>query len=106
MAKTYETLANSGLHYESPTANPIQHAIEAEVQKMIEEYRQTEEQHRGFTTTNTNDTLRAVGLLLRLALVRTSGMPKARAFADFLLAQLPEQSAAPSAEQGSRIIVP
>jgi len=106
MAKTYETLANSGLHYESPTANPIQHAIAAEVQKMIEEYRKTEEQHRGFTTLKTSDTLRALVFLLRLALGRTSGRPKSRAFVDFLLAQFPEQSAAPGAEQGSRIIVP
>ena len=106
MAKTYETLANSGLHYESPTANPIQHAIAAEVQKMIEEYRKTEEQHRGFTTLKTGDTLRALVFLLRLALGRTSGRPKSRAFVDFLLAQFPEQSAAPGAEQGSRIIVP
>jgi outer membrane cobalamin receptor len=27
MAKSYETLANSGLHYESPTANPMQQAL-------------------------------------------------------------------------------
>ena len=106
MAKTYETLANSGLHYEAPTANPMQHAIAAEVQKMIEEYRKTEEQHRGFTTLKTSDTLRAVVFLLRLALGKTSGRPKSRAFVDFLFAQFPEKGAVAGAEPGSRIIVP
>ncbi|HEV2732819.1 MAG TPA: hypothetical protein VGV15_22535, partial [Terriglobales bacterium] len=40
MAKSYETLANSGLHYEAPIASVSQQAIVAEVQKMIREYRE------------------------------------------------------------------
>jgi hypothetical protein len=107
MARSYETLANSGLHYESPTANPLQQALVAELQKMIDEYRRTEEQHRGFTTLRTSDALKAVVFLLRLALGRTSGRPKSRAFLDFLFAQFPEEKViAGPAEGGSRIIVP
>jgi hypothetical protein len=107
LAKTYETLVNSGLHYESPTANVGQQAIMAELQKMLDEYRKTEAQHQGYSTLRDSEVLKAVVFLLRLALGKTSGRPRSRAFLDFLFAQFPEKSpvlAAPDA--GSRIIVP
>jgi len=40
LTKTWETLANSGLHYESPIASPAQQAVAAEVQNMVKEYRE------------------------------------------------------------------
>ncbi|MGI9102982.1 MAG: hypothetical protein ACR2IF_11125 [Terriglobales bacterium] len=105
MAKTYETQVNSGLIYEQPTANPVQHGIAAEISKMVAEYRKTEEQHRGYSTLKDSDVLKALVFLLRLALGRTSGRPKSRAFLDFVFANFPEKSVT-GAEEGSRLIVP
>src|ERR1700682_795913 len=39
LAKTYETLVNSGLHYEVPITSSAQRAVAAEVQNMLKEYR-------------------------------------------------------------------
>jgi hypothetical protein len=108
MAKTYETLVNSGLHYETPTTSMSQQAIAAEVQKMLKEYRETEQKHLGYSRLRDSDVLRALVFLLRMGHARTPGRPKSRAFLDFVLSQFPEsQSAIATPEAaGSRIIVP
>jgi len=108
LAKSYETLANSGLHYETPLPNVRQQAIAAEVQTMLREYRETEQKNLGYTRLRDGDVLRALVFLLRMAYSRTSGRPKSRAFIDFLFAQFPEKQSAVAApeEAGSRIIVP
>ncbi len=105
MAKTYETQVKSGLIYEQPTQSPVQHAIAADISKMLQEYRKTEEQHRGYATLKDSEVLKALVFTLRLALGKTSGRPKSRAFLDFLQASFPEKQVTGAAE-GSRIIVP
>src|SRR5690349_16014402 len=45
LAQSYETLINSGLVYQTPTANVVQQSIAAEVQKMVKEYREAEQKH-------------------------------------------------------------
>ena len=57
MAKTYETQVNSGLIYEQPTQNPLQHAVAAEIGKMLQEFRKTEEQNRGYSTLKDSEVL-------------------------------------------------
>ena len=107
LAGSYETLANSGLHYERADANITHQAIAAEIQKMVKEYREAEQKHTGHTRLRDSDVLRALVFLLRMGLTRTSGRPKSRAFVEFLLQQFPEpQSAIAAPDQGSRIIVP
>jgi hypothetical protein len=108
MAKTYETLVNSGLHYESPTPSLVQQAVATEVQTMIKEYREAEQKHMGYTRLRDSEVLRALVFLVRMAHGRTSGRPKSRAFIDFLLAQFPESKSpiATPQETGSRIITP
>ena len=108
MARTYDTLVNSGLHYETPAASASQHAIAAEVQTMLKQYREAEEKHIGYSRLRDSEVLRALVFLVRMAHGRTSGRPKSRAFVDFLFAQFPDkQSAVVSAEEpASRIIVP
>ncbi len=107
MAKTYETLVTSGLHYEAPTAHVGQQALIAELQKMLAEYRTLEEKHRGYSTLRDGEILKAVVFLLRLALGKTSGRPRSRAFLDFVSQQFPEQSSSVAApDSASRIIVP
>ncbi len=108
MAKTYETLVNSGLHYETPIAGVGQQAVASEVQKMLAEYREAEQKHMGYVRLRDSEVLRALVFLVRLALGRTSGRPKSRAFVDFLFAQFPEKQSAIATpeEAGSRIITP
>ncbi len=107
-AKTYETLANSGLHYEAPSAHVGQQAIVAELQKMVQEYREAEQKHTGHARLRDSEVLRALVFLLRMAHARTSGRPRAKAFVDFLFAQFPENPSviAAAEDAGSRIIVP
>ncbi len=107
LARNYETLANSGLHYETPVTNLTHQAIAAEVQKMVKEYREAEQKHMGYSKLRDSDVLRGLVFLLRMGMVRTSGRPKSRAFVDFLYRQFPEQeSAVVGADEGSRIVMP
>jgi hypothetical protein len=108
LTRTWETLVNSGLHYENPIASAAQQAVAAEVQNMVKEYREAEQKHVGYAQLRDSEVLRALVFLVRMAYGRTSGRPKSRAFVDFLLSQFPEKTsgiAAPE-EVGSRIIVP
>lgn len=105
-AKRYETLASSGLHYEAPVTNLLHQAIVSEMEKMIKEYREAEQKHLGYTRLRDSDLLRALVFLLRMAVSRTSGRPRSRAFVDFLTAQFPAKPPAMAAPEESRIIVP
>lgn len=108
MIRTYETLVNSGLHYETPTASAAQHAVAVEISNMLKQYREAEQKHMAQVTLRDSEILKALVFLVRLAHGRTSGRPKSRAFIDFLFAQFPEKRsviAAPD-EAASRIITP
>ncbi len=107
LARSCETRVNSVLVYEPATASVGQQAIQAELQKMIAEYRAMEEKHLGYHTLRDSDVLKALVFVLRLGLMRTSGRPKSRAFLDFLSSQFPEKPGivAPDAAE-SRIVVP
>ena len=105
LARSYQTLVNSGLVVEQKTANLAQQAIAAEVRKMIDEYRELETKRLGYSRLRDGDVLKALVFLLRLALGRTSGRPKSRAFLEFLHAQFPEKRPLERAGE-SRIIVP
>jgi hypothetical protein len=107
LAKSYETMVNSGLIYEPPTANVAHRAVAAEIETMLKEYRETEQKHIGYTQLRDSDVLKALVFLVRTGLGRTSGRPKSRAFLDFLFTQVPEkQSAIAARDAGSGIIVP
>jgi len=108
MAKSYETLVHSGLHYEMPIAGMAQQGIAAEVQNMLKEYREAEQKQLGYSRLRDSEVLKAIVFLVRMAHGRTSGRPKSRAFIDFLLAQFPANQSTINApdETGSRIIMP
>jgi hypothetical protein len=108
MCTSYERLVNSGLHYEQPLTSRAQHAVAAQVEEMVKQYREAEQKHAGYSSLKDADVLRGLVFLLRLAHGRTSGRPKSRAFIDFLRAQFPEKESAVIAanDAGSRIIVP
>ncbi len=103
-ARTTETLVNSGLHYESSLAGIRHQAVLAEIQTMLKEYRETELKHLGYSRLRDSDVLKAVVFLLRMAIARTSGRPRSRAFIDFLYAQFPEKSGDLAAPAPSGII--
>jgi len=107
LTRSYETLVNSGLHYESPIRGLIQQAVVAEVQAMVKEYRETEHKQLGSSRLRDADIFRALVFVVRIAFSHTSGRPKSRAFADFVVGQFPEKSsglAAPA--ETSSIIIP
>ena len=107
LAKSYETLVNSGLVYETPTTNVAHQAVAAEVQNMVKEYREAEQKHTGVTRLRDSEVLRALVFLVRMAHGRTSGRPRSRAFIDFLFSQFPEKTGVVAPEEvGSRIITP
>ncbi len=107
LAKSYQTLVDSGLVYESATASLPQQAIIAELRSMVEEYRKIEQQNLGYASLRDSEVLRALVFMVRIALGRNNGRPKSRAYLDFLFRQFPEQkSAVVGPDEGSRIIVP
>ncbi len=108
LAKSYETLVNSGLHYGSPMANLSQQAVVDEIQTMVKEYREAEEKHLGYSRLRDSEVLRGLVFLLRMGYARTSGRPLSRGYIDFVLSQFPEKAAtiADSDEPSSRLIVP
>lgn len=109
LAERYQTLVNSSLYYETPTTNVAHQRIADEIARMVDEFRQAEQQQLGAARLHDEDVLKTVVFLLRTALVRSNGRPKSRAFVDFLFGQFPEKSGVEtSAEEAGkgRIIVP
>jgi hypothetical protein len=108
LAKSYQTLVNSNLIYEQPTANVAHQSVARELETMVGEFREAEQQHIGHTRLRDSEVLKALVFLLRMGLARTSGRPKSRAFIDFLFAQFPEKHSALASpeEAGSRIVIP
>ncbi len=108
LARKYETLVNSGLHYETPIASLGQQSVADEVQTMIKEYREAEQKHLGYSRLRDSDALKGLVFLARMAHSRTSGRPKSRAFVDFLLAQFPEDKSAIAtrAQADTSLIIP
>jgi hypothetical protein len=108
LARNYERLVISGLHYEEPAQSLAQQTVSAELQNMLKEYREAEQKHTGYSRLRDSEVLKALVFLVRMAYSRTSGRPKSRAFLDFLKAQFPERDSALSApgQSASRIITP
>jgi hypothetical protein len=108
LAESYQTLVQSSLVYQPPTANLVQQQIAREVETMVKEFREAEQKHVGYSRLRDSEVLKALVFLLRMGLSRTSGRPKSRAFVDFLFAQFPESESAIAAPDtpGSRIVIP
>jgi hypothetical protein len=107
LARSYQTLVNSGLHYEAPLPGMVQPAIASEVETMVKEYQETEHKHLGYSRLRDGDVLRALVFMVRMGYSHTSGRPKSRAFADFVVGQFPEKGPAlVSPPESSSIILP
>jgi hypothetical protein len=105
MAKSYETRVNSGLHYEPPSASVPQQALIDEINQLLNEYREAEQKHVGYSRLRDSEVFRVLAFMLRVAEMRTSGRPRSRAFLDWLAAELPEEKGI-AAPGESRLIVP
>lgn len=104
MARRFQTLVNSGLHYAAPlTSPPIQAAI-AELEKMLAQYREVEQKHVGYSVLRDSEVLQVLVFVLRTGHARTSGRPRSRAFIDFLLEKFP--AAAEVASPAGSLIIP
>ena len=107
VARRYETFVKSGIHYDQAVTNPVQQAVVVELQRMLQEYQQTEQKHLGYIRVRDSEVLRALVFLLRMGISRTSGRPRSRAFIEFLFAQFPENNTPLiGSEAASSIIVP
>ena len=62
LARSYERLANSGLHYEEPIHAPAQQAVVAEMQTMVKEYRDAEHKHLGYSKLRDPEVLKGFGI--------------------------------------------
>jgi hypothetical protein len=105
MGKTYDTLVNSGLHYQVSPGGLSQQALITELEKTLKEYRELEAKHRGYATLRDSDVLRAIVFLVRMAHSRTSGRPKSRALIDSLFEQFPEKTSVLAPEQAGSLII-
>jgi len=108
MARSYQTLVASGLVYQEPSANPAQLAMMDVLRRSVEEFRQLEQQHMGYTALRDSDVLRALVFMVRLGHINTSGRPLSRRFLDGLHERFPEPGPAgeAAADNRSRIILP
>ena len=108
MARSYQTLVASGLVYQETLANPAQLAIIDTLRRSVEEYRQVQQQHLGYTPLRDSDVLKALVFMIRLAHLHTSGRPLSCAFIDSLHERFPAPGPAGdmAAQTGSRIILP
>jgi hypothetical protein len=83
LVRSFETRANSGLHYEPTSPSLAQQALTQELRKVIADYDQ-EGRRVGDPHLHDSDALKALVFVLRLALDRSSCRPLSRGFLDFL----------------------
>ncbi|MFZ3340921.1 MAG: hypothetical protein WA213_08570 [Terriglobales bacterium] len=108
LVQSYRTLVESNLIYEQATASLAQQKIAREVGAMVNEFRVEEVKHLGYSRLKDSDVLKSLVFWVRMAVTRTSGRPKSRAFVDFLFSQFPEKASGLAAPEdaGSRIVIP
>lgn len=108
MAKSYQTLLDSGLVYQEATPNPAQQAIIVVLTELLREFREVEAKHLGYSSLKDRDILQALVFTVRLVHLHTTGRPLSRAFIDFLHERFPEANTPldSPADAGGRIIIP
>lgn len=101
------TRAGSGLIVAENSPNPLQRALQEEIDKMIAQYRELEQQHLGYFQLKDSDVVRALVFLVRMGHSRTNGRRKSRMFLDSVRAQFPSQtSQGVTPASNSSLIIP
>jgi hypothetical protein len=98
---SFETRANSGLHYEPTRPSPAQQALIQELREVIGDYDE-EGREMGDPHLHDSDALKALVFVLRLVLDRSSGRPLSRGFLDFLRTEFSKDGS----NTQSRIVLP
>lgn len=107
MAKSYQTLASSGLVYQEVLPGLGQQAIIDALRRLLQEFRELEQKHLGHPALRDGDVLKMLVFTLRMAHAQTSGRPRSRQFLDFLREQFATQTSIAGADDpSSRLIVP
>jgi hypothetical protein len=101
VVRSFETSANSGLHYEPTRPSLGQQALIQELRAVIADYDQ-EGWEIGDPLLPDCDALKALVFVLRLALDRSSGRPLSRGFLDFLRTEFTKAGS----NTQSRIVLP
>jgi len=101
LIRSFETRANSGLHYEPTRPSLAQQALIQELREVIGDYDE-EGQEMGDPHLHDSDALKALVFVLRLALDRSSGRPLSRGFLDFLRTEFKKNGS----NTDSRIVLP
>jgi hypothetical protein len=103
LVRSFETRAQSGLHYEPPCPSLGQQALIEELREVIADYDE-EGQEMGDPHLRDSDALKALVFMLRLALDRSSGRPLSRGFLDFLRTEFKEEVEGSNTQ--TRIVLP
>ncbi|HEU5403736.1 MAG TPA: hypothetical protein VFU86_20440, partial [Terriglobales bacterium] len=108
ITRAMSTRAGSGLIVGENSPNPMQHALQEVIDRLIAHYRQLEEQHLGYFQLKDSDVLRALVFLVRMGHSRTNGRRKSRAFLDSIREQFPAKAAdaAVGPAASSSLIIP
>jgi hypothetical protein len=101
LIRSFETRANSGLHYEPTRPSLVQQALVQELREVIGDYDQ-EGQEMGDPRLHDSEALKALVFVLRLVLDRSSGRPLSRGFLDFLRTEFNKDGS----NTGSRLVLP
>jgi hypothetical protein len=106
MARNLQTLVDSGLHVPGNSSAPAQQAVIDALKSMVEQYRETEQKHLGYSTLRDATVLQAMVFILRMAHGHTSGRPRSRAFLDFIAGQFPQATGAGAQPGESKLVIP
>jgi hypothetical protein len=101
LVRSFETRAQSGLHYEPPCPSLGQQALIEELREVIADYDE-EGREMGDPPVRDSDALKVLVCILRVALDRSSGRPLSRGFLDFLRTEFKEEGS----NTQTRIVLP
>jgi len=88
LIRTYRTL-ESGLVYQTRAGDQVAAAIQARMEKALEDYQELRHKREGLAGYRTAEILGVLVFLLRLGSRVVNGRPRGRAFVDYLKEQMP-----------------
>jgi hypothetical protein len=101
LVHSFETRANSGLHYDPMRPSLPQQALIEELREVVSHYDE-EGREMGYPNLRDGEALKALIFILRLALDRGSGRPLSRGFLDFLRTEFTKSEGTSS----TRLVLP
>jgi hypothetical protein len=103
LAESYRTLS-SGIYFERPPDYRLQRELYDRIKEAIEEFKADERKGGAITSMRDSEIRDCLVLFAQIAVMRSNGRPKGRAFLDFLRSQFPIEAF--SKLSSSSIVVP